>query len=158
MFKSDVRVALVAALVFPAVSRAATKDEWITLGARIHGAFGPFIPVGIRIGLDAMDKQIRSHFRSAPGHGKHINLAPRCCLRHPLEISAFLVNLKKAQHPYRTPRLYAGFRSPRRGGHDRGDLARIGVLKPPTELRTLGLGPLRPGIQGGSNSANTPSI
>ncbi len=26
------------------------------MGARIHGAFGPFIPVGIRIGLDARDK------------------------------------------------------------------------------------------------------
>lgn len=33
-----------------------TKQEWITLGARVHGAFGPFIPVGIRIGLDAVDK------------------------------------------------------------------------------------------------------
>jgi formylmethanofuran dehydrogenase subunit E len=35
---------------------AETKDEWIALGARIHGAFGPFIPVGIRIGLDAKEK------------------------------------------------------------------------------------------------------
>ncbi len=26
------------------------------LGARVHGAFGPFIPVGKRIGLDAVDK------------------------------------------------------------------------------------------------------
>jgi formylmethanofuran dehydrogenase subunit E len=33
-----------------------TKDEWIAIGARIHGAFGPFIPVGIRIGLDAKEK------------------------------------------------------------------------------------------------------
>jgi formylmethanofuran dehydrogenase subunit E len=37
-------------------ARAETKDEWIALGARIHGAFGPFIPVGIRIGLDAIEK------------------------------------------------------------------------------------------------------
>jgi formylmethanofuran dehydrogenase subunit E len=44
------------ALMIPGVSNAETKDEWIALGARIHGAFGPFIPVGIRIGLDAMDK------------------------------------------------------------------------------------------------------
>ena len=35
---------------------AETKEEWIALGARIHGAFGPFIPVGIRIGLDAVDR------------------------------------------------------------------------------------------------------
>jgi formylmethanofuran dehydrogenase subunit E len=37
-------------------AQAETKDEWIALGARIHGAFGPFIPVGIRIGLDAKEK------------------------------------------------------------------------------------------------------
>ena len=37
-------------------ARAETKDEWIALGARVHGAFGPFIPVGIRIGLDAKEK------------------------------------------------------------------------------------------------------
>jgi formylmethanofuran dehydrogenase subunit E len=47
-------VALVA--IVPSAGRAETKDEWIALGARIHGAFGPFVPVGIRIGLDAMDK------------------------------------------------------------------------------------------------------
>jgi formylmethanofuran dehydrogenase subunit E len=35
---------------------AESKDEWIALGTRIHGAFGPFIPVGIRIGLDAKEK------------------------------------------------------------------------------------------------------
>jgi formylmethanofuran dehydrogenase subunit E len=46
----------VLALLVPATVHAETKDEWITLGARIHGAFGPFIPVGIRIGLDAADK------------------------------------------------------------------------------------------------------
>jgi hypothetical protein len=37
-------------------AQAETKDEWIAIGAQIHGAFGPFIPVGIRIGLDAKEK------------------------------------------------------------------------------------------------------
>lgn len=37
-------------------SQAETPEEWIKLGARIHGAFGAFIPVGIRIGLDALDR------------------------------------------------------------------------------------------------------
>jgi formylmethanofuran dehydrogenase subunit E len=37
-------------------AQAETKDEWIAIGARMHGAFGPFIPVGIRIGLDAKEK------------------------------------------------------------------------------------------------------
>ena len=47
---------LAAAILVPTIAGAETKDEWITLGARIHGAFGPLIPVGIRIGLDAVDK------------------------------------------------------------------------------------------------------
>ena len=51
-----VHTLLVAALVAPSIAYAETKDEWIALGARIHGAFGPFIPVGIRIGLDAKEK------------------------------------------------------------------------------------------------------
>jgi formylmethanofuran dehydrogenase subunit E len=33
-----------------------TQDEWIALGTRIHGGFGPFIPMGIRIGLNAKEK------------------------------------------------------------------------------------------------------
>jgi formylmethanofuran dehydrogenase subunit E len=44
------------ALLVPPGSHAETKEEWIALGARVHGGFGPFIPVGIRIGLDAMDR------------------------------------------------------------------------------------------------------
>lgn len=36
--------------------RAETPEEWVTLGARVHGGFGAFIPVGIRIGLDALDR------------------------------------------------------------------------------------------------------
>jgi formylmethanofuran dehydrogenase subunit E len=34
--------------------RAETPEEWVKLGARVHGGFGAFIPVGIRIGEDAM--------------------------------------------------------------------------------------------------------
>ena len=33
-----------------------TPEEWIALGARVHGAFGAFIPLGIRIGLDASER------------------------------------------------------------------------------------------------------
>jgi formylmethanofuran dehydrogenase subunit E len=35
-------------------AKAETADEWIALGARVHGAFGAFVPLGIRIGLDAV--------------------------------------------------------------------------------------------------------
>lgn len=34
--------------------RAETPEEWIRLGTRIHGGFGPLIPIGIRIGLDSL--------------------------------------------------------------------------------------------------------
>ena len=37
-------------------SNAETPDEWVALGARVHGAFGAFIPVGIKIGLDAVKR------------------------------------------------------------------------------------------------------
>ena len=37
-------------------ARAETPDEWIKLLARVHGGFGAFLPVGIRIGEDAMKR------------------------------------------------------------------------------------------------------
>ena len=36
--------------------RAETPEEWVKLGARVHGAFGSYVPVGIRIGLDALQR------------------------------------------------------------------------------------------------------
>ena len=57
MNMSIIRLILAVLVIGVASSaRAETKDEWIALGARVHGAFGPFIPVGIRIGLDAKEK------------------------------------------------------------------------------------------------------
>jgi formylmethanofuran dehydrogenase subunit E len=47
---------LAVVLALPDLAQAETKDQWIALGTRIHGGFGPLIPVGIRIGLDAVDK------------------------------------------------------------------------------------------------------
>jgi formylmethanofuran dehydrogenase subunit E len=38
-------------VTFP--SNAETPEEWVQLGTRVHGFFGGFIPVGLRIGLDA---------------------------------------------------------------------------------------------------------
>ena len=37
-------------------ARAETPDEWIKLLTRVHGGFGSFLPVGIRIGEDAMKR------------------------------------------------------------------------------------------------------
>ena len=44
------------ALAAPGPARAETPDEWIALLTRVHGGFGSFLPVGIRIGEDAMKR------------------------------------------------------------------------------------------------------
>lgn len=43
-------------LASPVIVRAETKDEWVRLGQRVHGGFGTYIALGIRIGLDAMKR------------------------------------------------------------------------------------------------------
>jgi formylmethanofuran dehydrogenase subunit E len=48
------RAGLCSAVILLSVpAQAETPAQWIELGARVHGAFGAFIPIGIRIGLDA---------------------------------------------------------------------------------------------------------
>jgi len=51
------RVCLLAlALTLPVTASAETPEEWIALGSRVHGGFGSFIPLGIKIGLDAVQR------------------------------------------------------------------------------------------------------
>ena len=50
------KILIAALLMLPLSSNAETPEEWITLGARVHGGFGAFIPLGIRIGLDAVNR------------------------------------------------------------------------------------------------------
>lgn len=38
------------------LARAETPEEWVKLLTRVHGGFGSFLPVGIRIGEDAMKR------------------------------------------------------------------------------------------------------
>jgi formylmethanofuran dehydrogenase subunit E len=54
--KIKIAVFAIAACCLCANARAETPDEWIALGARVHGAFGAFIPLGIKIGLDAVER------------------------------------------------------------------------------------------------------
>jgi formylmethanofuran dehydrogenase subunit E len=49
-------IIILLAMLVPAAANAETKEEWIARGARVHGGFGPFIPVGIRIGIDALER------------------------------------------------------------------------------------------------------
>ena len=43
-------------LIVPLAANAETPEEWIALGTRVHGGFGAFIPLGIRIGQDAVER------------------------------------------------------------------------------------------------------
>jgi formylmethanofuran dehydrogenase subunit E len=52
--KRYIVAAFIVLLASPALAE--TPEEWIALGARVHGAFGSFIPLGIRIGLDASER------------------------------------------------------------------------------------------------------
>jgi formylmethanofuran dehydrogenase subunit E len=47
---------LALAFTLPVTASAETPEEWIALGARVHGGFGSFIPLGIKIGLDAVER------------------------------------------------------------------------------------------------------
>jgi hypothetical protein len=37
-------------------AHAETPYEWVALGAQVHSGFGAFIPLGIKIGLDAVQR------------------------------------------------------------------------------------------------------
>ena len=56
-----IAAALLAASIGTA-GHAETPEEWVKLGARVHGGFGAFIPAGILIGEDAM-KRLKSQPR-----------------------------------------------------------------------------------------------
>jgi formylmethanofuran dehydrogenase subunit E len=43
-------------LTFATTAHAETPDQWVKLLTRVHGGFGSFLPVGIRIGDDAMKR------------------------------------------------------------------------------------------------------
>jgi formylmethanofuran dehydrogenase subunit E len=47
---------LIALLLVVQPARAESPAEWIELGTRVHGGFGSYIPLGIRIGLDALTR------------------------------------------------------------------------------------------------------
>jgi hypothetical protein len=47
---------LVLLLCGASAARAETPEEWVKLLSRVHGGFGSFLPVGIRIGEDAMKR------------------------------------------------------------------------------------------------------
>ncbi len=71
-------VPLLAMLACPA-AHAQTREEWITLGTRVHGGFGAFIPVGIRIGQDAL-KRLEAEPREVAVTYYDSDKAPCACI------------------------------------------------------------------------------
>jgi formylmethanofuran dehydrogenase subunit E len=49
-------LAVLALVCIGSTARAETPEEWVKLLSRVHGGFGSFLPVGIRIGEDAMQR------------------------------------------------------------------------------------------------------
>jgi formylmethanofuran dehydrogenase subunit E len=49
-------VSLLLVLAAIPVARTETPEQWVALLTRVHGGFGSFLPVGIRIGEDAMKR------------------------------------------------------------------------------------------------------
>src|SRR5215469_15181380 len=54
------RLAVLSMLLFiwggSSSARTETPEDWVKLLTRVHGGFGSFLPVGIRIGEDAMKR------------------------------------------------------------------------------------------------------
>jgi formylmethanofuran dehydrogenase subunit E len=59
--------------------RAQTPDDWIKLGERVHDGFGAFIPVGIRIGQDALER-LKAQPREVSVVYCDSDKAPRACV------------------------------------------------------------------------------
>jgi formylmethanofuran dehydrogenase subunit E len=49
-----VACALISVVMAVGSARAESPEEWVKLGARVHGGYGAFIPLGVKIGLDAV--------------------------------------------------------------------------------------------------------
>jgi hypothetical protein len=56
MLARRLSAAAVLLVMLSTAAPAETPEEWIALGARVHGGFGSFIPLGIKIGLDALER------------------------------------------------------------------------------------------------------
>ena len=54
--RAGIAFVIFAAALAVSPARAETPEEWAKLGARVHGGYGALIPLGVRIGLDAVEK------------------------------------------------------------------------------------------------------
>jgi formylmethanofuran dehydrogenase subunit E len=82
------RLLITAVLIASVPARAETPDEWVTLGARVHGGFGSFIPLGIKIGLDAVDR-LKASPRSLAVTYYDSDAAPCACFADGIAIATY---------------------------------------------------------------------
>ena len=91
-------------------AHAESPEEWIALGTRVHGGFGAFIPLGIRLGLDAVARLHAKPRELAVVY--HDSVASPCaCFADGVAIAT------SASVGQRTLTIAA---EPRAGGRDRG--------------------------------------
>jgi hypothetical protein len=69
-------------------AKAETPEEWIALGARVHGAFGAFIPLGIKVGLDAA-KRLNAEPRELTVLYYDSDKSPCACFADGIAIATF---------------------------------------------------------------------
>jgi formylmethanofuran dehydrogenase subunit E len=50
------RTSLAIVFLSSVAAHSETPEDWVMLGTRVHGGFGTFIPLGIRIGEDALQR------------------------------------------------------------------------------------------------------
>lgn len=72
----------------PFAGRAETPEQWIVLGARVHGAFGSFIPLGIKIGLDAV-KRLNAKPRELSVVYYDSNASPCACFADGIALATY---------------------------------------------------------------------
>jgi formylmethanofuran dehydrogenase subunit E len=69
-------------------AKAETPDEWVALGARVHGGFGAFIPLGIKIGLDAVER-LKAKPRTLAVTYHDSDAAPCACFADGIAIATY---------------------------------------------------------------------
>ena len=116
---------------------AETPEEWIALGARVHGAFGAFIPLGIKIGLDAVER-LKTPQRELTVTYFDNDSAPCACFADGIAIATFTSVGQRTLiiSPEKAPRhaLAVAIIRPRKGGPGfkytipMSDLAKLGPM------------------------------
>ena len=128
---------LLAVTLLPSPALAETPEEWLALGARVRGAFGAFIPLGIKIGLNAVER-LKTNPRELAVTYYDNDSAPCACFADGIAIATYTSVGQRTLtiSPEKAPRhaLAVAIIRPRKGGPGfkytipMSDLARLGAM------------------------------